>query len=326
MAAASKKHRILVTGAGGFVGGHLLRTLGSGDFAARCETFGLSFKDGQGADILDGEAVEAVIRETRPTAVVHLAAVAAPVDAKRSPRHAWNVNLIGTMNLAEALMRQAPEARFIHVGSSEAYGASFISANGPVDEDTLLRPMAVYAATKAASDLMIGQMSRDGLKALRFRPFNHTGPGQTTAYVVPAFASQVAKIMTGSQDPVIRVGNLEAKRDFVDVRDVVRAYAIAATAEVLPQKGEAIYNLASGQPWRIGEILDHLIGLAKMRIDIDVDPQRLRPNDVPVAAGNASRAATDLGWRAEIPMSETLGDVLRDQLDRENDVRTLPAH
>ncbi|TGV64819.1 NAD-dependent epimerase/dehydratase family protein, partial [Mesorhizobium sp. M2D.F.Ca.ET.160.01.1.1] len=144
-------------------------------------------------DLREREAIDDAVREVQPTALVHLAAVAAPSDARNEPRQAWDVNVTGTMNLAESVMRHAPEARFVYIGSSEAYGASFQSMAGPLTESAPLRPVNVYGATKEAAALMIGQMSYDGLRAIRFRPFNHTGPGQSDTYVVSDFARQVAE-------------------------------------------------------------------------------------------------------------------------------------
>ena len=148
-------------------------------------------------------------------------------------------------------MEVAPQARFVFVSSSEVYGSSFNEAPSvPLFETAALKPMSVYGATKAAADIMIGQMAHEGLKCVRFRPFNHTGPGQTEAYVVPAFARQLAEIAAGLKPPVISVGNLHAWRDFLDVRDVVRAYADATIAETPEAYGKA-FNLASGRPRQI---------------------------------------------------------------------------
>ncbi|WP_244620054.1 GDP-mannose 4,6-dehydratase [Mesorhizobium sp. NFR06] len=302
-------HRILITGASGFVGTALLQLLEREH--AGCKVFALGNGEGRRnpIDLRDREAIDDAVREIQPTALVHLAAVAAPSDARNAPRHAWDVNVTGTMNLAESVMRHAPEARFVYVGSSEAYGASFKSATAPVTENAPLRPVNVYGATKAAADLMIGQMSYDGLRAIRFRPFNHTGPGQSNTYVVSDFARQVAEIRSGKGEPVIHVGNLEAERDFLDVRDVVRAYAIAAIqdSETGP---DCVYNIASGRPRRIRDVLDALIAQSGIDIEVRTDTQRLRSNEIPVACGDASKARERLNWTPLVPFEQTIADVL----------------
>ncbi|WP_192256434.1 GDP-mannose 4,6-dehydratase [Mesorhizobium caraganae] len=301
-------HRILITGASGFVGSALLQLLerDHGD----CKVFALGHgKEQQNAiDLLDREAVDTAVREVQPTALIHLAAVAAPSDARNAPRHAWNVNVTGTMNLAESVLRHAPKARFVYVGSSEAYGASFLNVAGPVTESAPLRPMNVYGATKAAADLMIGQMAYDGLRAVRFRPFNHTGPGQSDTYVVSNFARQIAEIVSGKSEPIIHVGNLEAERDFLDVRDVVPAYASSAILD-LDAGPDHVYNLASGQPRKIRDILDALIAQSGIDIEVRADPEKFRPNDIPVAWGDASKARAKLNWQPLVPFEQTIADV-----------------
>ncbi|WP_250645688.1 GDP-mannose 4,6-dehydratase [Methylobacterium durans] len=178
----------------------------------------------------------------------------------------------------------------------------------PLDETALLDPTSTYAASKAAADLMIGQMVRDGLRAIRFCPFNHTGPGQTEAFVTPAFAAQIARIEAAQQPPVVRVGNLEALRDFLDVRDVVEAYVQGIVRPNLPSG--AIYNIASGVPRRIADILYSLLAQARVAITVEADAARMRPNDTPLAIGSSSRAAVDLGWRPRITWEATLADTL----------------
>ena len=250
-------HRILVTGAGGFVGGWMTARLAAALPGAAVTAAGHAAAGGPSLDVTDRAEVDALVEAFRPTAVIHLAGVSSLVEARSRARVAWEVNLFGTMNLAEALMRHAPGARFVQAGSSEVYGGSFNAAGGTADEATPLAPLNPYATTKASADLMLGEMAEAGLAAVRLRPFNHTGPGQSTAFAVPAFAAQIAAIERGEREPVMRVGNLDARRDFLDVRDVVEAYLLAVTTPSLPRG--VVLNVASGEPRRIGDILDALL-------------------------------------------------------------------
>jgi len=312
-----REHRILVTGASGFVGSWLLREFESRQLEhglrLKVLTAGHSDASDWRTDIADREQVAALVRECRPTAIIHLAAIAAPADARKQPQRAWDVNLQGTMNLAYAAMEFAPEARFIFVGSSEAYGASFLDAAGePIEESAALKPMSVYGATKAAADVLVGQLAYDGLKAIRLRPFNHTGPGQASDYVVPAFARQLAEIACGKKPPRIGVGNLSAFRDFLDVRDVVRAYADLALNDAGSVAFGRIFNLSSGRSIQIRAILDMLIELSGENVEIEVDPQRLRGSEVTIAIGDNKAAFDAFGWKPQIDLRRTLSDVLED--------------
>ncbi|HEY0220283.1 MAG TPA: GDP-mannose 4,6-dehydratase [Afipia sp.] len=312
-----REHRILITGAGGFVGSWLQRELIERRQEQGSDLIVLTAGQGGASDwktdIADRDQVTTLIRDCRPTAIVHLAAIAAPADARKMPQRAWEVNLQGTMNLAYATMELAPEARFIFAGSSEAYGASFIdAANAPVKENTALKPMNVYGATKAAADILVGQLAHDGLKSIRFRPFNHTGPGQADAYVVSAFAKQLAEISVGAKPPRISVGNLSAFRDFLDVRDVVRAYADAALIEEASDMLGGVFNLSSGRSVQIQSILDMLVELSELSVEIEIDPQRLRGPEIVAASGDNGAALEAFGWTPEIELSRTLGDVLED--------------
>lgn len=316
------QHRILVTGASGFVGTWLMRTLR--DFPADIDTSLELVSTGRGLscdidlDVADKKAVVTALRDFRPTAVVHLAAIAAPQEARKDPTQAWKVNFHGTVNLASAVLSEVPDCRFIFAGSSETYGQSFADADGAtVTEDRALKPMTIYGATKAAADIAVGQMYFDGLRSIRFRPFNHTGPGQAEAYVVPAFASQIARIEAGLAPPVIEVGNLSAYRDFLDVRDVVRAYALTALGKGDDADGKA-FNLASGNAVEIRTILDILVRLSGREIEIVVAPDRVRPVDIPMARGEASAAMRSLGWVPQFELEDTVGAVLSDWRDRVN--------
>ncbi len=293
---------ILVTGADGFVGRHLLVRLAADFPAAALHPAGF--------DLTDAVAVEAAVARLRPDACVHLAAIAAIGEARDAPERAWAVNLGGTLALARALCRHAPDCVLLHISSADAYGASF-AAGRPLDETAPLAPMNTYGATKAAADLALGAMAHDGLRVLRLRPFNHTGPGQSEAFVVAAFARQVARVAAGRQPPVLRVGTLDARRDFLDVRDVAAAYSLClARADTLAPG--TVLNVASGEGRRIGEVLDALLALSGVRAAVEVEPARLRRAEIPLATGDARRVRAILGWAPAIPWETTLRDVLSD--------------
>ena len=302
------RQRILVTGAGGFVGQWALARLSAALPSA--ELLAAGHGAALALDVTRPEEVDALVRRARPTALIHLAGMSSPVKARAETRAAWDVNLFGTMNLAESVLRHVPEARFINAGSSEIYGASFKAECGAADEETPLAPLNPYATTKAAADLLLGQMAEAGLSVVRFRPFNHTGPGQSTAFVLPAFAAQIAAAERGACEPVIRVGNLDARRDFLDVRDVVKAYLCAVTAPALPRG--AVLNLASGESRRIGDALDALLAMSRVPIRIERDEALMRPSDVGETRGDATRARALLGWHPAIPWEQTLRDILDD--------------
>jgi GDP-4-dehydro-6-deoxy-D-mannose reductase len=299
----SAPSRILLTGATGFVGRHLRPALAAAfpKAAIVADRF----------DITDSTAVRESVRRASPDACIHLAAITTVVAAHGDPDLAWRINLFGALNLARAVLRLAPACRFVFASSAEVYGASFRSGR-PLDESAALAPMNSYAATKAAADLALGALSHEGLRVVRLRLFNHTGPGQSDAFVVPAFARQIARIELGLQPPPLRVGGLETSRDFLDVRDVCSAYiaCLRQSDEQLPPG--AILNLGSGQPRRIGDILDELLRLAGMRTDIASEAARLRPSEIVTASGDPTRAQRLLGWVPAVPWSQTLADVLTD--------------
>lgn len=307
------KRRLLMTGSQGFVGRAVTDRILS-HHAERIEP--VDFIDPETAsrpDIRDPQAVERAIAVAQADAVLHLAAIAAPRQAQKDPTQAWTVNVMGTLYIANAMRRTTPNARLIWSGSSEAYGNAFNTNKGPVAESAALEPMSPYGATKAAADIMLRQMAEDGFEAIVFRPFNHTGPGQTPDYVVPAFAEQVARIEAGLQEPVLNVGNLEAHRDFLDVQDVAEAYLLAASA---PLPARRCYNVSTGQPVTIEAILQGLLAKSTKEITVKVDPARYFPNKVEIASGNPSALKADFGWSPSISLDETLQSVLDAQRAR----------
>lgn len=297
--AAAALRRILVTGAAGFVGGHLTPLLHMmfPEAAIEAATF----------DVTDGDAVRAEIDRLQPSACVHLAAISAVPSAQADPDLAWRVNLGGTLTLARALAT-VPGCTMLYVSTADAYGHAF-NEGRPVDETAALCPVNTYGATKAAADLALGAMAKEGLQVIRVRPFNHTGPGQSPDFAIAAFARQITRIGAGLQPPILEVGALGSLRDFLDVRDVCRAYAVC-----LARRGEiasgTILNIASGVPRRIGDILDEMLALARVSAEIRVEPARLRPSDIPTATGDAALVHRLLGWQPAIPWRQTLTDML----------------
>ncbi len=293
--------RILITGASGFVGPYVR--------AACAQAFTGTDIIAGSADITDRAAVNAMLAEVRPDVVIHLAGIASVPVARSDPDRAFAVNFNGTLNLAYALLESHPTALLINAGSSDCYGDRF-RGGVPLDENAGLAPLNTYAASKAAADLALGALAAEAqLRLVRLRSFNHTGPGQSTAYVIPAFAAQVAEIKAGRQPPVINVGNLTAERDFLDVRDIAAAFTcVIKHAEAL--EPGAVFNLASGTARRVGDILTMLIAASGMHIEVKPDPERMRPVDIPRASGNAGKAQRLLGWAPAIPFETTLSDVL----------------
>ncbi len=297
--------RILVTGAGGFVGRHLIPALQTAfpDAAIEASSF----------DVADGEAVRSAVQAMQPDACLHLAAISAIPAAQADPDLAWRVNLGGTLTLARALA-EVPGSTLVFVSTADAYGQSF-KTGVALDETAALNPMNTYSATKAAADLAMGVAAREGLHVVRVRPFNHTGPGQSSSFAVAAFARQVARIAAGLQPPELHVGALDPSRDFLDVRDVCRAYALCLRhREVIPSG--TILNIASGVPRRVGDVLAELLSLADVTAEIRTDPARLRPSEIALAAGDATLARSMLDWSPAIPWRQTLADMLADWRER----------
>jgi GDP-4-dehydro-6-deoxy-D-mannose reductase len=313
--------RLLVTGADGFVGYHLLSKLravfpGSTLIAATRHPKDLPPSLGRIAqvsfDLLQPGQCADMIAEVKPDGLVHLAAQASVPASFADPLATWKANLIGSIALADAVMRHVPKCRFILASSAEIYGLSF-RAPDPLDESAPLCPANPYAASKAACDLAIGEMSLRGLNAIRLRAFNQTGAGQSDRFAIAAFARQIALIEAGLQEPVLRVGDLTRWRDFLDVSDVCAAYAAALSTDHPPS---AVYNIASGTARRMGDILDTLIAHSTVKPRVETEAVRLRPTDVERTAGNASRAYRELGWAPAVRWDATLKTVLDDWRSR----------
>lgn len=303
----------VVTGAAGFVGSWLMPQLeGDGQQVVPVDRPGATpTADGRpwrSVDLAQREPVRALLREVRPTGIVHLAALAYPPDAARDPLDALGVNYCAVDHLLCAMQAYAPHARLLYVGSAEVYGARAIDAP-PVDETAPLEPRTPYAATKAAAEQRAFlAAANEGLHVVRVRPFNHSGPGRPALYAESSFADQVARIERGEVEPVVLVGNLEHVRDYSDVRDVVDAYRL------LLERGAAgeVYNVCSGRGRSIRSVLDHLLSLAtKHPIRIEREPARYRPADPDRLAlvGNPGRLRA-LGWQPRYAFEDTLAELL----------------
>jgi len=306
--------RVLVTGAGGFVGGHLLEFLR----AAHPELAvsgcvrphgGASLPAGATrlieADLDDAAATEALIDEVQPDRVVHLAGQSSVHQSWADPGATLRTNLLGVVHLLDGLRRLGRPARVLVVGSSEEYGV-VSRAQLPVGEAAPLRPNSPYAVSKVAQGLLALQYSEPGrLEVVLTRTFPHTGPGRGEAFAESSFARQLAEIAAGRRPPVLRVGNLDAERDFTDVRDVVRAYWELIERGVLGQ----VYNVCSGRGVTIGGVLERLIRLAGVKVEVSQDAARLRPSDIPAIVGDPGRLQAATGWQPEIPLERTLRDL-----------------
>jgi GDP-4-dehydro-6-deoxy-D-mannose reductase len=289
--------RVLVTGAGGFVGKTLLPRLA----AAGHDCTGCDLE----VDVTDAAAVAVKVSEVAPEAIVHLAALSSVVASRRAAEQTYRVNFLGTRSVLEAALRHAPRCRVLVVGSGDEYGGSPPGAD-PLVESAPLRPRSPYSRTKACTDLLGAVYTQRGLDVVRTRSFNHTGPGQLDSFVASSFARQLAEIEIGRRPPRVLVGNLDSVRDFLDVEDVVEAYALLLERDVPP----GAYNVASGRGVRIGDILELLLDCSHVRPQIEAAPERLRPADHSVGDAGRLRAAT--GWSPRIAISATLGRLLED--------------
>jgi GDP-4-dehydro-6-deoxy-D-mannose reductase len=297
--------RALVTGAGGFVGLHLQRHLeAQGDEVIATD------RATDGLDVLDAPALLELFRRSSPDVVYHLAGASDVGGSWSTPQATFRANAEGTLNVLWAA-REAGTERVLTIGSADVYGK--VGAEDlPISEDLALRPVSPYAASKVAADSVALQANLGfGQQVVRARPFNHLGPGQTDRFVAPALAARIAANELAGEK-IVKVGNLSPRRDFTDVRDVVRAYRL------LIEHGRAgeVYNVCSGTAIAVQELAEQLITLATIPMVLEADPDLARPVDIPVLCGDNSRIVADTGWQPEIPLETTLADLLDDRRRR----------
>ena len=288
--------RVLVTGARGFVGRYLVEHLEQ--TGADVTGWGR-----QHVDLLDRKAVSRAMAELRPSVVYHCAGAAHVGQSFDNIADTLAANVLGTHHVLDALRNAGINARVLITGSSLVYRQS----DRPLKEDDPTGPVTPYAVSKLAQE-MLGQrgIKEDRQQVLLTRPFNHTGPRQDPTYAAPTFAQQIAMIEKGRMRPEIIVGNLEASRDLHDVRDTIRAYT------TIVERGEPgrVYNVCSGQAFKIRDVLDRLVAMSRVPVTVTVDPARYRPSDNLVLWGDRSRIERELGWKPEIPLDQTLADLL----------------
>lgn len=304
--------KVLVTGADGFVGRWLIQHLeDSGDEVWRAAGPGAPDGDRQRSlDLADRSSVDVVIAWAEPEVIYHLAAVAFGPWAAANISDAIDVTVRGTAFLLDAAAGRSSPPRVLIPSSSEVYGAA---GDAPITESAEVAPVSLYGATKVAQEALgLAYHRSSGLPVIVTRSFNHVGPGQRAAFVVPSLALQLAELGTSGVEPVVRVGNLSAERDFTDVRDVVRAYRLLVEAWHV---GDPV-NVASGTAVSIREILGRLIEVSGLTVEVLVDPERLRTVDVPAIRGSADRLRSITGWRPRYELADTLADVWRDAKER----------
>jgi GDP-4-dehydro-6-deoxy-D-mannose reductase len=312
--------RALITGITGFAGSHLAEYLlaehpqveGWGTYRWRSRMDNILHLEGRIAlvecDLRDAVAVTRALEKSRPDYIFHLAAQSFVPSSWIAPNETLVTNVTGQVNLFEAVRSLGLDPVIQIACSSEQYGLVH-GDEVPIKETNPLRPLSPYAVSKVTQDLLGYQYFQSyGLKAVRTRGFNHTGPRRGHVFVTSNFCSQVAAIELGLREPVLKVGNLDAVRDFTDVRDMVRAYWLAVTKA---KPGEA-YNIATGVGIRIGDMLDKVLSLAKVKVEVQTDPERLRPSDVEILIGDASKFRADTGWEPRIPFAQTVSDLLDD--------------
>lgn len=315
--------RVLITGITGFAGSHLADyCLGRGDV----EVFGIvrwrsrmeniehfeSMVELLECDLRDASSTRSIIEEIRPEFIFHLAAQSFVPTSWNAPSESLTTNVLGQLNIFEAVRKVNLDCRIQIACSSEEYGMVYQNEL-PIKEENPLRPLSPYAVSKVAQDLLGYQYYMSyKMDIIRTRGFNHTGPRRSPVFVCSDFAKQIVDIEKGLREPVINVGNLKARRDFTDVRDTVKAYFLSL------ERGEGgqVYNICSEKSYSMQEVLDKLLAMSDASVEVRQDPRRMRPSDVPVLEGDCSRFRNTTGWRPEIAFDQTLQDIMDFWRDR----------
>ncbi len=301
----------LVIGAAGFVGNYLINEMyanGMEVYATKLphEKFNNPYAKVYDLDILDKDAIVALLFEVQPNYIFHLAAQSSVGLAWKNPTLTVDVNIKGSINVLDAVRELFYKPRVLLIGSGEEYGY-IRPEETPIQEDNALRPGNIYAATKICQNMIANIYSKAyDMELMMVRAFNHAGPGQAPLFVVSDFCKQVVEIEKGLREPVMKVGNLAAKRDFTDVRDVVKAYVKLVA---MGQAGET-YNVGSGNAQEIREILDLIISMSNKDIRVEIDLNKIRPVDVPIIEADISKINRLTGWKPQIPLSQTIKETL----------------
>lgn len=303
---------VMVTGASGFVGSRLAARLRQADGDLKLTLVDhragrLGQDEIHALDVSDEEAVASFIAATQPTSIIHLAAVSAISNAMADMRQTWRVNALGPVNIAMAILEHAPDCHLLFISSAEVYGRS-AGREVKLGERDLLQPANPYASAKAAADLFIQEAAGRGLSATVMRPFNHIGPGQSLAFAIPSFCSQIVDVERGLAS-VLRVGALEDVRDFLHVDDVIDAYLTVAQARNDLASGE-VFNVASGVAVRMQDLLDRLVSFSKLAVPVEVDPSRLRGRPPTSVVGDATKLRDRFGWQPQCSLDQALSETL----------------
>ncbi len=297
--------KILIFGAGGFVGRYLAEEFSKNGYETVCsdmlQTLPFSARYEQ-VELTDGAQVQALIAREQPSVIVNLAGISSVGLSWSIPQTTVQVNVVGALNILEAVKKEVPACRVLLVGSSEEYAQSDL----PISERTPLDASNPYGISKATQERFAELYRKDfGMKVYCVRPFNHTGVGQRDSFVLPSFCKQVAEIEKSGKSGTLSVGNLAVKRDFSHVKDIVRAYRMIVEQDDCNQ----IYNVGSGKAYSLKELLEYIISLSGQKISVEVDEKRLRPNDIPVICCDNRAITRDLGWKANYTVFDALHEM-----------------